>query len=85
MADTKEEAEWRAEFERFGEESTRESFRAGHFHEPKRQFALRWLGDRAMERDQREAQTFLYVRLTLVAAIVGVAVGVIGVLVTLFH
>jgi hypothetical protein len=46
MTDTGDEAEWRAEFERFGEENTRDSLRAGYFQEPKRQFAYRWLGDR---------------------------------------
>jgi hypothetical protein len=73
------------EFERFGEENTRDSLRAGYFQEPKPQFAFRWLGDRAMERTQREALTFRYVRLTLLAAVVGIFVGVIGVLPTLLR
>jgi hypothetical protein len=85
MTDATEEATWRAEFERFGEQNTRESLHAGHFHEAKRQFAYRWLGDKAMERTQREKRTFRYVRYTLIAAVIGVFVGIAGVLVTLFH
>jgi hypothetical protein len=38
------EAEWSAEFERFGEEQIRSSLTSGMFPEPKRQFAFRWLG-----------------------------------------
>lgn len=36
MGDTKEEAEWRAEFERFGGEQVRSTLDGGQFHEPKR-------------------------------------------------
>ena len=85
MTDTPDEAAWRAEFERFGEQSTRDSLHAGQFQEAKRQFAYRWLGDKAMERAQREKRTFEYVRYTLFAAVIGVFVGIVGVLVTLFH
>jgi hypothetical protein len=85
MTDTPDEAKWRAEFERYGEENIRDSSRAGYFQEPKRQFAYRWLGDRAMERERRETLTFRYLRLTLLAAVVGVIVGIVGVIVTLLH
>ncbi len=85
MADTPEQAAWRAEFERFGEENTRDSLRTGDFQEAKRQFAYRWLGNRELERTQREARTFQYVRLTLFAAGIGVAVGIVGAIVTLLR
>jgi hypothetical protein len=50
MPESNQEAEWRAEFERFGEEQVRSSVASGLFHEPKRQFAFRWLGDEALAR-----------------------------------
>jgi hypothetical protein len=85
VTDTKEEAAWRAEFERFGEQSTRDSLHAGQFQEAKRQFAYRWLGAKAIERTQREERTFQYVRYTLVVAAIGVFVGIVSMIVTLFH
>jgi hypothetical protein len=54
---TLEEAEWRAEFERFGEEQVRSSLHSGLFPEPKRQFAFRWLGDEAITRRLRESMS----------------------------
>ena len=76
---------WRAEFERLGEESTWNSVRFGYFHEPKRQFAYRWLANRALERQRRETLTILYLRLILLAAVVGVIIGIVGVLATLLN
>lgn len=84
MADD-DEAKWRTEFERFGESQVQESLRAGFFPEPKRQFAFRWLGDRAREKSLRETQTFRYVRWTLWAAIVAAIIGIVGIVVTLVH
>jgi hypothetical protein len=80
MTNTTDEATWRAEFERLGEESTRDSVRTGCFQEPKRQFAYRWLADRALERERRETLTIRYLRLTLLAAVFGVIVGVVATL-----
>jgi hypothetical protein len=53
VKDGLEEAKWRAEFERFGEEQVRSTLDRGQFHEPKAQFARRWLGDEAAFRTPR--------------------------------
>jgi hypothetical protein len=82
---TKEEEEWRAEFERFGEEQVRSSVASGLFHEQKRQFAFRWLGDEALARRAREKKTYEYVRWTLVAAVAAVIVGIFGIVATLLR
>jgi hypothetical protein len=84
MADYQE-ALWREEFERFGEEETRRAFDSGLFQEPKRQFAFRWLGDKAIERRERDKQTFWYVRWTFVAAVAAVLIGIIRIIVSLFR
>jgi hypothetical protein len=81
MTDTKEEAEWRAEFERFGEQQTAHTLRSGVFPEPKRQFAFRWLGDQAQSRTNQEAETIWYAKWTFYAAVAAVAVGVVGILI----
>jgi hypothetical protein len=81
---TQEEAEWRAEFERSGEEQVRWSLHSGLFPEPKRQFAFRWLGDEALARRVREQKTYQYVRWTFLAAVAAVIVGLIGIAVTYF-
>jgi hypothetical protein len=85
MSKTTDEATWRAEFEKLGEESTRDSVRTGCFQEPKRQFAYRWLADRALQRERREALTIRYLRLILLAAVFGIIVGIIGLLATLLQ
>jgi hypothetical protein len=85
MTNTTDEATWRAEFERLGEESTWDSVRAGYFQEPKRQFAYRWLANWALERQHRETLMIRYLQFTLLAAVVGVIVGVVGVLATLLQ
>jgi hypothetical protein len=82
MADYQE-ADWRREFERFGEDQTRSALENGLFPEAKRQFAFRWLGDQAIERREREKQTLWYVRWTFVAALAAVLVGVVGIVVSL--
>ena len=84
------EAEWRAEFERLGEVQVADTFNRGLINiEAKRQFAFRWLGERAQERTDRERQSFWYAKWTFYAAVAAVLVGVIGsiagVLVTLLH
>jgi hypothetical protein len=78
------EAEWRAEFERFGEEQIRSSLTSGIFPEPKRQFAFRWLGDEARARKIREQRIYQYIRWTFVAAAAAVIVGLIGIAMTYF-
>jgi len=77
--DPNDEAQWWAEFEQFGEESVRDSLHDGLFPEAKRQLAYRWLGAEAQKRLRREERSFLYLKLTLAAAIVGVGVGIIGI------
>jgi hypothetical protein len=83
MTKTGDEATWRTEFERMGEKCTWDSVRAGYFEEPKRQFAYRWLTNQALEQQRRETLTIRYLQFTLLAAVVGVVVGIIGVFATL--
>jgi hypothetical protein len=85
MPETQQEAEWRSQFERIGEEQAYTQIHTGIIPEPMRQFGFRWLGEQAKARKQREADTFRYVKLTLWAAVAAVLVGVIGVAVTWFH
>jgi hypothetical protein len=84
---SKQEIEWRAEFERLGEQQVYDNVKQGAIYndERKRQAAFRWLGDNAAERRVREADTLWYSRWTFWAAIIGVMVGVVGVLVTVLH
>jgi hypothetical protein len=77
--DPKDEAQWLAEFEQFGEESVRDTLRDRLYQEEKRKFAQLWLGRRAQERTQREKRSFFYLKLTLAAAIAAVIVGIIGI------
>jgi hypothetical protein len=86
LADTEQEAKWRAEFEADGETALRDAFnyRRATLDEPKRQFAFRWLREQDQARRRRDRQTYLYVRWTLWAAIAAVAVGIIGIAATLF-
>jgi hypothetical protein len=70
---TKEEAEWRAEFEQFGEEQVRATLDSGQFHEPKAQFARRWLGNEALARRDREKKTYQYV-----CGVAGIIAGLIA-------
>jgi hypothetical protein len=78
MPESNQEAEWRAEFERFGEEQVRSSVASGLFHEPKRQFAFRWLGDEALARRARENKTCDDVRGTLFWGRIGGIAGIIA-------
>jgi hypothetical protein len=88
MPETKEEAEWRAEFEKDGE---RQVYDTAMFNDtisyppPKRLFALRWLRKQDAARDDRDQQMHFYTRWTFWAAIAAVVVGVIGVVMTLGH
>jgi len=79
------EAEWRWEFERFGEDYTRDSLWNGHFDEAKRQFAYRWLDEHARARLRRERRIFRYLQLTLAAAIAAVIICIIHAVVTFSH
>ncbi|MGO8925158.1 MAG: hypothetical protein ACLQF4_19740 [Xanthobacteraceae bacterium] len=83
MTDANQEAAWRAEFERFGEEQTRSALSSGTFPEAKRQFAFRWLGDQETDRRVREKQTYKYTRWTFFAAVAAAIVGIVGIVVTI--
>jgi hypothetical protein len=87
MAETKEEAQWRATFKAEGETAIRDAmnFRSVPYPEPMRQFAFKWLREQEALRRHREDQMQHYVRWTLYAAIAAVIVGVIGVAVTWLH
>ena len=87
MADTKEEAQWRATFEAEGETAIRDAmnFRSVPYPEPMRQFAFKWLREQEALRKRRENQMRRYVLWTLYAAIGAVVVGVVGVAVTWTH
>ena len=78
MAEPEAEAAWRAEFKRIGETQVRDALNS-ITDEPKRQAAIRWLGDEAEARRLREEQTHHYVRWTFFAAVAAVIVGLIGV------
>jgi hypothetical protein len=81
MATPEEEAKWRAEFEAAGETEIRDGLKLIQ-HEPKRQFAFRWLREEDRARGLREKETHCYVQWTFWAAVAAVIVGIIGVAVT---
>jgi hypothetical protein len=85
MTDTPDEAAWRAEFERIGEQQVTQLVYYTPVPEPKRQFGFKWLGEEAQARRGREEQTYRYVQWTFFAALAAVIVGIVGVIVTLFH
>jgi hypothetical protein len=74
---------WRVEFEDRDQEEIRSGLNLIQ-HEPKRQFAFRWLRGEGKNRKLREERTYNYVRLTFWAAVAAVVVGVIGAAVTVF-
>lgn len=80
MPDTKEQAEWRAEFEKVGYDAIHRGH--GMFPEPKRQFAFRWLREKERAREAREEAAHWYLKWTFAAAVAAVIVGIIGVAVT---
>jgi hypothetical protein len=84
---SKQEAEWRAEFERLGEMLVYENVKQGAIYndEAKRQAAIRWLADEARDRREREGRSFWYMQWTFFAAIAAVVVGMIGIAVTVLH
>jgi hypothetical protein len=87
-SDTTDEAKWRAEFETVvGETQLRDGMTGGSmpFPEPKRQFAFRWLREQENAKALRERQLYRYAQWTFWAAVGAVFVGIIGVLVTVFH
>jgi hypothetical protein len=83
MSNVDDEAKWRVEFEAAGETEIRDGLTLMQ-HEPKRQFAFRWLREQENALRLREEQTHRYVRWTFWAAVAAVIVGIIGVVVTWF-
>jgi hypothetical protein len=83
-------AKWKAHLERIGETEVRNdlNFRSGVqvgiTDELMRQYAFRWLREKAQDRDNRERSTHLFVQWTFWAAVAAVLIGIVGVLVTIF-
>jgi len=84
MTDLEQETAWRTEFEADGERAVLDTIchGPGIYPDPKRLFALRWLREREVERARQEQKMRSYVRWTFWAAVVAVAAGVVGLLVT---
>jgi hypothetical protein len=87
MPEARQEAEWRAEFERLGELLVYDNAKQGAIYndEAKHQAALRWLSDQARDRQARELQILRVGRRTLIAAVAAVIVAAVGVAATLMH
>ena len=83
MPESDQEAEWRAEFERFGEELVMRDVINGVLPEPKRQAAFRWLGNQARARRTREKRTLQVAWWTFLAALGAISVGLLGIAATL--
>ena len=69
MADSDQEARWRASFETVGYDAVRR----GHnlFEEPKRQFAFRWLREIEIAHEDRNEAALWYSKWTFRAAVAG--------------
>jgi hypothetical protein len=84
----KEEADWRAEFERLGREAVRQ---AAYFHpgnlNPRRKYALalRWLHEKEIKQEARERNVAWYVKWTWDAALAAAVLAAIGILVAILH
>ena len=75
MADTDKEAQWRTAFETVG----RDTVLRGHivFDKPKREFAIRWLRENEIARENREEAALWYLKWTFRAAVTAVILGII--------
>lgn len=83
MTNTDQEAQWRAEFERVGQDAVRREHMM--FPEPKRQFAFRWLREKEKAREERDEAAQWYSKWTFWAAVAAVIVGILGIVVTYWH
>lgn len=83
MADTEQQAKWRAEFDKLGHSTI---FR-GHqmFPEPKRQFAFRWLREKEIAREARENAVQWYAKWTFWVAVAAAVFALIGIVVSVLH
>lgn len=81
MADSDQEARWRASFETVGYDAVRR----GHnlFEEPKRQFAFRWLREQEIAREDRNEAAHWYLKWTFRAAVAALIVGIVSVTVAI--
>lgn len=81
MADSDQEARWRASFETVGYDAVRR----GHnlFEEPKRQFAFRWLREQEIAREDRNQAAHWYLKWTFRAAVAALIVGIVSVTVAI--
>ena len=81
------EIEWRAEFDRLGEQQVYDNVKQGAIFndERKRQAAFRWLQEQAAKHREREESTYWYVRWTFFAAIAAAIIGLIGAAISLLH
>jgi hypothetical protein len=74
MANSDQEARWRTALETVGYDTVRHGYNV--FEEPKRQFAIRWLREKEIAREQRDEAAQWYLKWTFRAA--AVVVGIIG-------
>ena len=80
------EVRWRADFENRGESDVRNELYNHHMNdEERRQFGFRWLREKERARETLALKAVWYGRWTFWAAVAAVAVGVIGVAVSLTH
>jgi len=81
----KEEAKWRAEFEKLGREAVRLGITRGQGFVPdrKRELALLWLREKEIEAEKRERELAWYAKWTWDAAFAAAVLGAIGILVAL--
>jgi hypothetical protein len=81
MANSDQEARWRATYETVGYDAVRR----GHnlFEEPKRQFALRWLREKEIARETRDEAAQWYLKWTFRAAVAALIVGIVSVTVVI--
>jgi hypothetical protein len=78
-----EQTNWRIEFEKTGEAEVRQNLsNPAIYNSPaKADFARQWLREREGAREQREQQIHSYTRRTLLAAVAGVVVGLVAILI----
>jgi len=83
--------EWEARFERIGEIMVRSDLQfrngvgIGISGEAMHHVVSDWLRNKEQQREVRERRLYIYTKWTLIAAAAAVVVGVIGIIVTLYH
>jgi hypothetical protein len=81
----KEEAKWRAEFEKLGREAVRIAVSRGQGFSPdrKRELAVLWLREKEIKTEDRGLAEYRYLRWTFVAAVVAAIAAVVGIVLML--